>query len=97
MERIGYKVVTEKMESLGLRKNPNILTFVIGQWTELNEDQIKPGKSDWGGIWLARGYGGANTLRKYMREKYDINTLIYLTNIGIVLFENSGLIIKTCW
>lgn len=88
-ERIGYKVVTAQMESLGLRKNPNRLTFSLNQWIKLPDDQIEVGKGDWGGIWVAAKKGGARTLSRYMKEKYDISCKIFRARIGAVLYENS--------
>ncbi len=84
-----YKVVTQNMESLGLRKNPNIMKFVEGKWIELEADQIQYGNGDWGGIWVARAIGGANTLHKYMEEKHHQICLVYKCEIGDVLYENS--------
>ena len=89
MERIHYKVVTKDMESLGLRKNPNIMKFVMGKWVSLNDVQIKEGPGDWGGIWVAKNIGGANTLWKYMNEKYDRECLIIKCEVDRILYENS--------
>lgn len=41
-----YKVVTQNMESLGLRKNPNIMKFVVGKWVELPDEEIQVGSAD---------------------------------------------------
>jgi hypothetical protein len=49
---LGYKVVTAEMKSLGLRRNPNILTYPLDEWYILPPDQIEEGKGDWGGIWI---------------------------------------------
>lgn len=86
---IGYKVVTPKWQSLGLRKNPNILTFTIGARVTLPPDQIVSGSGDWGGIWVARTRGAANQYIRYMREQYDMECLILRSEIGIILFKNS--------
>lgn len=89
-ERIGYKVVTAQMESLGLRKNPNRLTFPVKKWVKLPKSQIESGKGDWGGIWVAASLGGARKLRKYMEEEKNIvGCRIFLTRIKKVLYENS--------
>lgn len=85
--RIHYKVVTGQMQSLGLRRNPNIMTFTESQWIyEINPQE---GNSDYGGIWVARNIGGANTLKKYMLSRHNLNCLIFETQIGDILFENS--------
>jgi len=89
LERCGYKVVTYDMKSLGLRKNPNILTYPLAEWYKLPDDWIIEGNEDWGGIWVARKKGGARTLQRYMKDKYDINARIFLSKLGRILFENS--------
>lgn len=86
---IGYKVITENMESLGLRKNPNILTYPINRWYRLSSKQLKKGSDDWGGIWVAKTLSGAKTLKKYMKEKYDKNVKIYKSLLGGILYMNS--------
>lgn len=84
MERTGFKVVTENMQSLGLRRNPNILTYPVGEWYSLPQDWIVEGKSDWGGIWVAKNKGGANTLKKYFKYHYKRNVLVFEAKIKTV-------------
>jgi len=89
---LGYKVVTCDLQSLGLRKNPNILIFPVGEWMKLSEDEVTVGNthwSGWGGVWSALERGGAATLSKYMMEKYDIKTRTFLTAMYRPLFANS--------
>ena len=86
---VGYKVVTEDMRSLGLRNNPNILTFRQGRWVDLSPDKIVPGKADYGGIWLAVSRGNANRLKTYMGETYEEHTRIFRTITRDVLFHNN--------
>lgn len=81
-----YKIVTTNLQSLGLRKNPNIMTFEEGKW--MDEPKPKEGKSDYGGIWVANGRGQANSLRRYMTIK-GIPTRMFRVQIGTVLFSNS--------
>jgi len=88
-ERVGYKVVTSDLESLGLRKNPNIMKFSPGEWVRLDRSQTQEGKGDWGGIWVAKTKGGAKVLVKYMKEKHQVDCRVFMTTLGIVLFENS--------
>ena len=88
-ERIGYKVVTADMKSLGLKKNPNILTFPQNEKLCLPKEEVEEGKGDWGGIWVAATVGGANTLVKYMSEKYGVECRIFIAELGKVLYENS--------
>ena len=89
VERFAFKVVTPDMQSLGLRKNPHILTFQPGEWLSLPDDQIVQGRGVWGGIWAAAKIGGANTLVKYMADQYDLKCRLFRAQIGKVLYENS--------
>jgi hypothetical protein len=77
-----YKVVTNDLKSLGLRRNPNILTYKIKKWKRLPKNKIKSGNSDWGGIWVAQTLSNARTLQKYMQKKYKQKTRIFVTLIG---------------
>ena len=86
---LGYKVVTHDMKSLGLRKNPNIITFRQNQWITLPSDKVVPGKGDYGGIWLAISLGNARRLQAYMGEKYEQETLIFEAITRDVLYYNS--------
>lgn len=84
-----FKVVTtDNNKSLGLRHNPNIMTFPPGHWVILDEDSIVPGKGDWGGIWAARTRGTANEIKKYMMETRGEETKIFLTVIDRPVFIN---------
>ena len=87
--RIGYKVVTEDLKSLGLRKNPNILTFPIGVVVELFDKDIVRGNGDWGGIWMARTISNAKKLQDYMSDKYDRSTRLFKATLDEVLFVNN--------
>lgn len=84
----GYKVVTQDLKSLGLRNNPNILTYPIGKWFDLPRNQLKRGKSDWGGIWVCRTKGAARALKKYMLKKHGITARIFKAYINEVLYGN---------
>lgn len=86
---IGYKVVTEDLKSLGLRKNPNILTYPIGNWFFLEESKVEEGSGDWGGIWLCRTPSGARQLRKYMWTRHQVKTRIFKSQTAKILFSNS--------
>ena len=85
MKNIGYKVVTQDMKSLGLRKNPNILQYKLGEWTILDSDNIRVGSSDFGGIWVARTSGQARQLRGYMVKKHNTPTRIFEAELGEIL------------
>lgn len=86
---LGYKVVTEDMKSLGLRKNPNIMTFPINEWVVLPDEEIKAGEDDWGGIWTALRKGSIKTLQNYCLEKYQMKTRAFLTAMYQPVFANS--------
>jgi hypothetical protein len=82
-----YKVVTEELKSLGLRKNPNIMLFPVGIWKhEPYEPQYD--NKDWGGIWCCRKLSAARALKKYYEKRYG-KAKIFECEIGNVLFENS--------
>ncbi len=87
---MGYRVVTEDMESLGLRNNPNIIKYPVGEWLALPPEQVEEGNGDWGGIWLARTPSRAKEYKRYMREKHRVEARVFKTAIGKILFCNSG-------
>jgi hypothetical protein len=85
----GYRVVTEDLRSLGLRRNPNILQYQIKEWYFLPEDWIVEGDGDFGGIWVCKNRSGASAIQKYMMEKYSRNTRLFSAAIDKVVFENT--------
>lgn len=86
---LGYKVVTEELKSLGLRKNPNIMTFPIGEWVVLPDDQVVANKDDWGGIWTALRKGSIKTIRNYVMKKNGTETRAFLTAMKRPVFLTS--------
>ena len=86
---LGYKVVTMDLKSLGLRKNPNIMTFPIGEWVTLAEEEVLVGNSDEGGIWSALRKGSIKTLKNYMMSEYGVNTRAFLTAMCRPVYANS--------
>ncbi|MBU2589689.1 MAG: hypothetical protein KKA65_01135 [Nanoarchaeota archaeon] len=86
LEKIGYKVVTHDMKSLGLRNNPHILTFTLDEIVQAEE--IVKGKSDFGGIWVARTFGNANALKKYMKNKHNEDARIFKATLSEILYIN---------
>ncbi len=91
MERYGYRVVTPEMKSLGLRRNPNILTYPeTGEIFRLPEDWIKEGMQDWGGIWVSKTLYRAKYLVRYMAEKHHTpGCRVFVAELGKILYENS--------
>ena len=85
---LGFKVVTKDLKSLGLRKNPNIIQYPVGEWYFLPEERIREGKKDFGGIWVARTLSGAEMLRKYMRKKHSTRTRIFRSALDEILYSN---------
>jgi hypothetical protein len=87
---MGYRVVTEDMESLGLRENPNIIKYPIGEWFVLPSEEVEEWIGDWGGIWLARTPSKAKEYKRYMKEKHGTQAKVFKAAIGEILFCNSG-------
>lgn len=84
-----YKVVTSDLKSLGLRRNPNILQYRVGEWMALPVEHVEPGPSDWGGIWCAATLGRARGLQRYVNDKYNMDARIFHVEIGHILYHNS--------
>ena len=82
-----FKVVTINNKSLGLRRNPTILTFPVHRWVK--SPTVSVGKADQGGVWVAQGLSQAKSLAKYMKKKYNQETKIYETEVGKILYQNS--------
>jgi hypothetical protein len=87
---LGFKVVTENMQSLGLRRNPNILTYPVQEWYILEPDWIEEGPLGWGGIWVARTLSDAKAIRRYMIKKHSTPTRIFQAALGNVLYSSSS-------
>ena len=90
-----YKVVTHNNNSLGLRKNPNILNFPIGISVYEHND-LDYSNNDYGGIWVTQTLSGARGLVRYMMKKSIkennpilSKVIIYKCEIGEILYENS--------
>ena len=75
MLRTVFKVVTPDMRSLGLRKNPTILTYSVGRWVVSPKEQAD--RADAGGIWAACELSGALALVRYMRKNYRIACRVF--------------------
>ena len=84
----GFKVVTQDLESLSLRKNPNIIKYPIDKWYFLSQEEIRKNSDDFGGIWVARTLSGAKNLRRYMQEKYSKETRIFIAALDEILYFN---------
>jgi hypothetical protein len=80
-----YKVVTNKLQSLGLRKNPTILTFGY-DW--IYEKHPIYSSGDGGGIWVTGTLSNAIKLKKYFEKRYG-KARVFECEIGDVLYKNS--------
>ena len=85
---LGFKVVTDSLMSLGLRKNPTPLLFPPNEWVKIKRDELIFSNADAGGIWSALKKSGAVTLRKYMFDQYGRETNIYLTALFNPVYAN---------
>ena len=81
-----YKVVTDKMESLGLRKNPDIIQYRMGDWY-VDNVMHADNRND-GGIWCCEKLSSAKSLKKYYEKRYG-KARIFECEIGIILYQNS--------
>jgi len=92
-----YKVVTKDLKSLGLRNNPTIMHFPIGEWVyEPNPTYDKGGFGGTGGIWVANGLSNAKGLLRYMKKKALkenvpklLKCKLFEVEIGNILYSNS--------
>ena len=82
-----YKVVTEDMKSLGLRKNPSIIVFPLNHWI-IEPRTLERNDKDWGGIWCCEKLSAAKALKRYFEKRYG-KARIFACEIGEVLFQNS--------
>jgi hypothetical protein len=87
---IGYKVVTNEMKSLGLKRNPNIKEYPVNEWFYLPKDELERGKEDWGGIWVTKDQSGARNIVNYMRKKYSRETRVFKALLDKILHVGEG-------
>lgn len=80
---------TAELKSLGLRRNPNILTFIPNEWYFLETKDIVEGIGDFGGIWVCNNLSGIKKLTEYMLKKHSIETRAFIVNIDLILYQNS--------
>lgn len=85
----GFRVLTEDLKSLGLRRNPNIIKYPVRKWYFLPDDMLRTGSDDFGGIWVTRTLGDSRRLMNYMKEKHGVNTRVFRAAIDEILFANS--------
>ena len=78
-----YKVVTPDWKSLGLRNNPHILTYALGEWTEIDHEPTHV-RDDYG-IWAYRRQGQANHAWRYMKQQHNLECRLLFCVGGEVL------------
>ena len=83
---VFFKVVTEGLQSLGLKGNTNIMTFPINQW--VFEPNPIEGEVDEGGIWCAHTPGIAKSYVRYMDQKHNRKAHIFYAEVGKILWRN---------
>jgi len=84
-----YKVVTNELKSLGLRKNPTIFTYKLNEWKhEPNPTHDIGGWGGTGGIWVANSLSNGKRLLKYTESRNMICKL-FEVEIGRILYSNS--------
>ncbi len=86
---VVFKVVTQNLESLGLKRNPNILRYNLYDWTVLPDSEVVPGKGDCGGIWSTKEKGEANGIKRYMKNKHNTETRMFLVALDNPVFANN--------
>jgi len=86
-----FKVTSSDRKSLGLRRNPTILSFPLGKWVE--SSLVKKGNSDDGGIWLAATLSNAKRLKKYMFKHYGKQRRI-LEQLLVKFFLRIAIVLK---
>jgi hypothetical protein len=74
------------MESLGLRKNPNIIWYRMGEW--FMDPVMHADNSNDGGIWCCEKLSAARALKRYYEKRYG-KSRIFECEIGIILYQNS--------
>lgn len=89
-----FKVVTQDLQSLGLRHNPTIMTFPVGQWV-YEGNELVAGKEDHGGIWSALLPSGAKTITKYMARMYGVEARTFLATVDNPLYANQSYRVKS--
>jgi len=78
-----WKVTKEDLTSPGLRRYEPI-QYIQNEW-------VYP-ESEKGGLYVARIPSAVRWLRKYLKEKYNINTRVFECEIGKKLYESKWMI-----
>lgn len=80
---LAYKVVTENLESLGLKDNPTIMTFPVCRWVNLDDAEVVPGlETDVGGIFTALRKGRIKDLKSHCWDTWEMKSRGFLVAIN---------------
>jgi len=83
---IGYKVVTQDLESLN--NDSYTITYPINSWYAFPKDQITMGSREDGGIWSSISLASAKNLERMMLEKHSKRVRIFKAALGEILYSD---------
>lgn len=86
---LGYRVTTLDNKSLGLRKNPTIFKYNIGEWVVENKTLIHK-RTDNGGIWSGASLSSARKTQSYCanRKENPFETKIFYAALYNPIYAN---------
>lgn len=87
---LGFRVTTMDNKSLGLRKNPTIFKYNIGEWVTESSALIAE-RTDNGGIWSGASLSSARKTQSYClnRNEYPFETKIFYAALYNPIFANN--------
>lgn len=89
MKKIRYKVVLlPELTSTGLLHS-KIIGYKKKHWNHPAEP-VQKGKDGPGGLWVCNNISQARALCKYIKEKRDFETAIFICIINKILYQSSG-------
>ncbi len=86
---MGYRVTTLDLKSLGLRNNPTIYTYTLGEWVT-EENKLIARRTDNGGIWSGASLSSARKTQSYCldRKENPFETRIFYAALYNPIFAN---------
>jgi hypothetical protein len=86
---LGYRVTTMDNKSLGLRENPTIFKYNIGEWVTESNTLIAE-RTDNGGIWSGASLSSARKTQSYClnRKENPFETKIFYAALYNPIFAN---------
>lgn len=87
---LGFRVTTLDNRSLGLRNNPTIFEYNIGEWVVENNPLIAQ-RTDNGGIWSGSSLSSARKTQSYCLNRKDnpFETKIFYAALYNPIYANS--------